>query len=686
MERLPFTIDAKLLRELGERLVGKPSIALGELIKNSYDADAEVVNIQFDQSDNGSIVVSDNGHGMTFDEFKGYWMRIGSTHKEKWHYSPIHSRILTGQKGIGRLAVQFLAEELQLTTTSYENTKERLTAFIRWEDAISAGDLVKATVEVDTETGEFEQGTEVKLMGLRHEWSQEDFKELAKDIWILVPPFKSFQTEHGKFEVNLAAPEEGWKETFNAQMSAISKVYEGKIVGKNSNGHVNVSLMHTDWGQKNYEYRISDIPGVFLPNGKELVGGEFEIRFYRLMGRQPFGISVVDLRAYMDDFHGVHIYDAGFHLPYYGQKEGDWLGISDEQARRIGVSDILPEKYHVDDGLTRLPALRRTLGIVKINTSEEPGLEIAISRDRLVDTKTFRALKGMVRYAMHLYAMEDQKHNIEKSRKDSIMDFPSYKVESVSQVLEGYRKEIPDPIYDDIKTNVEKAIEATERKEKSYEDKISFLGAFATAGISSLAYHHQIQQQLQTIEGVSEDIRRMVDEGRIDDSELREISLELKEWAEKARQLEALFSYYGDADGISNREVFNAADVIDEIVRQLRGFLRDVEVINAIPRDVSLPKASLVEWGTIFHNVLFNAYNAISAKENTCRKIQILYTENNTERAILVQDTGIGVNLKKSNELFDPFKRELDLPNEKKALGYGGSGIGLTIVNRNSAI
>ena len=40
MPTLPFTIDAELLRELGERLVGKPHIVLAELVKNSYDADA----------------------------------------------------------------------------------------------------------------------------------------------------------------------------------------------------------------------------------------------------------------------------------------------------------------------------------------------------------------------------------------------------------------------------------------------------------------------------------------------------------------------------------------------------------------------------------------------------------------------------------------------------------------------
>ena len=47
IKELTFTVDAELLRELGEKLVGKPYIALAELIKNSYDADATEVTIVF---------------------------------------------------------------------------------------------------------------------------------------------------------------------------------------------------------------------------------------------------------------------------------------------------------------------------------------------------------------------------------------------------------------------------------------------------------------------------------------------------------------------------------------------------------------------------------------------------------------------------------------------------------------
>jgi hypothetical protein len=45
-EAIPFDVDAALLRELGERLVGRADIALAELVKNAYDADASLVHVQ----------------------------------------------------------------------------------------------------------------------------------------------------------------------------------------------------------------------------------------------------------------------------------------------------------------------------------------------------------------------------------------------------------------------------------------------------------------------------------------------------------------------------------------------------------------------------------------------------------------------------------------------------------------
>ena len=93
VEKVKFTVDSALLRELGERLVGKPHIALAELVKNSYDADATKVEIRFKAD---SIEVVDNGHGMSFTEFEKFWMRVGSQHKQKQRFSREFNRPFTG--------------------------------------------------------------------------------------------------------------------------------------------------------------------------------------------------------------------------------------------------------------------------------------------------------------------------------------------------------------------------------------------------------------------------------------------------------------------------------------------------------------------------------------------------------------------------------------------------------------
>src|SRR5262245_14079483 len=92
-QNITFSVDSALLRELGERLVGKPHIALAELIKNSYDADAQRVIVRID-IDNDRIEIVDDGHGMTEKEFIGFWMRIGSPHKEGQQVSRLLGRLL----------------------------------------------------------------------------------------------------------------------------------------------------------------------------------------------------------------------------------------------------------------------------------------------------------------------------------------------------------------------------------------------------------------------------------------------------------------------------------------------------------------------------------------------------------------------------------------------------------------
>src|SRR5579864_1575243 len=118
MDTYHFSVDTKLFRELGELLVGRESIALAELIKNAYDADAMEVRLygeNLDDPDHGLIQISDDGIGMSDEEFRNGYLRIaGRTRTSGDPRSRRFKRRYTGAKGVGRLAAHKLATLLKI--------------------------------------------------------------------------------------------------------------------------------------------------------------------------------------------------------------------------------------------------------------------------------------------------------------------------------------------------------------------------------------------------------------------------------------------------------------------------------------------------------------------------------------------------------------------------------------------
>ena len=79
-----FKPRARLLIQLGDQLIKNESIALVELVKNSYDADANTSDIYMDNVDDpehGIIIIEDDGYGMSADIVENVWLEPGSDFK-----------------------------------------------------------------------------------------------------------------------------------------------------------------------------------------------------------------------------------------------------------------------------------------------------------------------------------------------------------------------------------------------------------------------------------------------------------------------------------------------------------------------------------------------------------------------------------------------------------------------------
>lgn len=137
--RLYFRPYARLLTMLGDQLIKNERIALVEIIKNSYDADASWVTITFagfgdhyELLPDSKIVIEDDGVGMTKDILENHWVNPATPLKKiNKTTQPITAkrRRIQGEKGIGRFALLKLGRTVTLTTRPENSLREFVLQF-----------------------------------------------------------------------------------------------------------------------------------------------------------------------------------------------------------------------------------------------------------------------------------------------------------------------------------------------------------------------------------------------------------------------------------------------------------------------------------------------------------------------------------------------------------------------------
>ena len=153
----------------------------------------------------------------------------------------------------------------------------------------------------------------------------------------------------------------------------------------------------------------------------------------------------------------------------------------------------------------------------------------------------------------------------------------------------------------------------------------------------------------------------------------------LELWVERARATHNLFSHLLQEENRTVRRRFPARQILDLIEDQIAPINPGVDInLGGVTSGTTLPPGRYVEWSAIFQNIFVNAFNAM--RDSPVRKIDVSSGYEREESWLLIQDTGLGVDLDNAEELFEPFVRKLRLGPDHAALALGGGGLGLTIV------
>ncbi len=191
--RLDFRFSPQLIILLGEQLIHDKKIALAELVKNSYDADASFVEIRMNSRE---IVVKDDGLGMDLEVIKNVWLQPGVSRKKQQvsnrELTPKYKRMPIGEKGVGRLGAHKLGKRIEVY--SKKEGANPIHFSIDWRkieeandfdslDAILVEELERKPHDIYSETG-----TLIKISDLKEEYKK-DFSSCASDLLQIISPF-----------------------------------------------------------------------------------------------------------------------------------------------------------------------------------------------------------------------------------------------------------------------------------------------------------------------------------------------------------------------------------------------------------------------------------------------------------------------------------------------------------------
>lgn len=176
---LRFQVDSRIATLLSQEYPSSER-ALKELVDNAWDADAERVVIVLPKPLSGeSIVIKDNGTGMTEEELRRHYLSIAADRRSRrGDRTSGKKRLVKGRKGIGKFAGLMAAAVMTLET----HARGRLCRIsLRLDDLSQVEDIEQLNISLQSEPcGPELHGTTITLSDLHQRLAYPDANRLRQ--------------------------------------------------------------------------------------------------------------------------------------------------------------------------------------------------------------------------------------------------------------------------------------------------------------------------------------------------------------------------------------------------------------------------------------------------------------------------------------------------------------------------
>lgn len=670
---------ARLMLLLGEQLITDEVAAVSELVKNSYDADAEEVRVTLYNPSNaevGHIEIWDNGNGMSLQTVLSSWLELGTLSKardvdRKPRFSEIKHRVFLGEKGLGRLAVHKLGYITELVTRrSGESLEIKLTIDwtlfeqegfldqvpVKWEmrEPVIFKDVPK---EKEGRSKNSSKGTCLTITKLRREWTEPMMKDVQENILALISPF----TEFSDFKIIVKVEDD------NAPLIEIPDMAE--LVKKATytfKGTIN------DKGVLKYYYRFSrpDLPDLVREVNKTAdiktqqmyidrrkpTCGAFKIKLYSWDAKAEdlkavFGEQSV-YRKMIRPNSGVKVFRDGFRVYPYGNYNNDWLRMD---ARRVQQSFELR--------LSR----NQVICAVEISSKTNPQLMDKTDREGLIDNHAYEDFVGLILGSIAVCERErfsDRRKMKKVLGRTRAEDYDKViftrNLAALSKIVSEQTK-----LSGEVKVELNKLIEeARSSLETILAEREQPLLVAASIGISYLIPTHEVKRNIDEALKIVRRIRK---------SASTETKEKLNAIVMNLRQASAVVNGLANLSVKSDIEVFP----IKRAANNAYSIMKDKFDRNSIQCEVVGPdkisaqgKEELITM--LLLNFLDNSFYWLQRKKPDERKLKIIVGEYQNKPSIIVSDSGPGFEDQDINIVTLPFfTRKPD-----------GMGLGLYIADR----